>query len=224
MMSVPTSQRKPWPIKALQAPAGRVARVRSHPGVAQTPPRRAHPGVLLALPLLLAVLAGAALPPSLHASLLLRLRGYDRRAGPEAPLCVLLVDDGAEGARAFQDELEAAIRAAAKGPREPSIQRHSLGVSFAPVAPPPGVPLLVVLAPGLAARVPELRVALGALPVLTVGSDEASVRAGLALAIVRVQDRPAVLVHRAAARAEGARLDAGLLRLAHTVDEPRGPR
>lgn len=221
-MSAPKPQRILIVTEGLRLPGGRVSRVRPDPRARGT--LRSGPAGLAALLLGLValLLTGAALPPSLHASLLLRLRSYDRRVGAEAPLHVLLVDDGLERSRAFHDELEPALRAASKGPTPASIQRGTLGPGFAPVAAPGGQPLLVVVAPGLDARIPELRAALGALPVLTVGSDEASVRAGLALGIVREDDHPAVLVHRAAAQAEGARLDAGLLRLAHTVDAPRG--
>ncbi len=225
-MTAPRRQTIPRPIEGFGAPQRRGARVRADPGAPATRSGSSAGRSLraaVALGLFATLLLGAGLPPSLHAPLLLRLHGYDRRFAPDAPLYVLLVDDGLPGPRSFQDELERALRAASKGRGAPSIQRGALGPGFAPLVPPPDVPLVVVLAPGLAERVAELRVGLGATPVLTIGSDEASVRAGLALGIVREADRPRVLVNLAVARTEGARLDAGLLRLAQTVDAPPGP-
>jgi hypothetical protein len=80
-------------------------------------------------------------------------------------------------------------------------------------------PAALILPPGLGAARSAVSAASRATAALTFTSDEADVRAGLAIGVVPGVDRDAIAINLEAARAEGARLGAGLLQLARLVDE-----
>jgi hypothetical protein len=80
-------------------------------------------------------------------------------------------------------------------------------------------PAAVIAPPGLGTAVAAVRAASRAATALTFTVDEADVRRGLAVGIVAGAERDEIVVNLEAARAEGARLGAGLLQLARLVDE-----
>jgi hypothetical protein len=79
-------------------------------------------------------------------------------------------------------------------------------------------PGAVIVGDGLAADLPGLRRATRAAQALTFTVREADVRAGLAVGIVPAAERDEIAINLEAARAEGAKLSAGLLQLARLLD------
>jgi YfiR/HmsC-like len=80
-------------------------------------------------------------------------------------------------------------------------------------------PAAVIVLQDLAAAAGTLRPASRAHKALTFVQRESAVRAGLAVGVLRGDDKHEIVINLAAARAEGARFDAGLLQLARLVDE-----
>jgi hypothetical protein len=81
-------------------------------------------------------------------------------------------------------------------------------------------PAAVIVCGGLDAAVTDLRTVTRRHHVLSFSRAERDVRAGLAVAVVAGASRDEIVINLAAARAEGAKLDARLLQLARLVEEP----
>lgn len=82
-------------------------------------------------------------------------------------------------------------------------------------------PAAVFVCPGLDGATAEISAATRKSSSLTLTTSEAAVNRGLAVAIVRRDGKDRILINLPAARAEGARFDAGLLQLATIIGESR---
>lgn len=82
-------------------------------------------------------------------------------------------------------------------------------------------PAAVFVCPGLEADVAAISAITRRASALTIATSEPDVRRGLSIAIVRRDGRDRIIINVAGARAEGARLDAGLLQLATIVGGTR---
>lgn len=81
------------------------------------------------------------------------------------------------------------------------------------------MPAAVLLCGGLGDAIAELRTVTRARKILSFSRFERDARAGLAVALVSGGERDQIVINVAASRAEGAKLDAGLLQLARLVEE-----
>ncbi|HYO68821.1 MAG TPA: YfiR family protein [Archangium sp.] len=167
------------------------------------------------------------LPATLRASLLVRILAYDRRMGSRPPpltIALLHQEGDASSARGGQ-ELGTAMEAAARGRTIAGQPLRVLRMGFrnAPqlqeALAREGVVALYACA-GLEAQAEAISRVTRQLSILSITGSEAQLHRGLAIALVRKGTSPVILVHLAAARAEGADLDAGLLSLSQLV-EPR---
>jgi preprotein translocase subunit SecD len=82
-------------------------------------------------------------------------------------------------------------------------------------------PAAVFVCPGLDGAVASISAATRRASALTLTHSEAAVNRGLSVAIVRRDGKDRIIINLPAARAEGARLDAGLLQLATIIGDAR---
>ena len=79
-------------------------------------------------------------------------------------------------------------------------------------------PAAVLLCAGLSDTIADVRAVTRARQILSFSRAERDARAGLAVALVSGAERDEIVINLAASRAEGAKLDAGLLQLARLVE------
>jgi hypothetical protein len=85
-------------------------------------------------------------------------------------------------------------------------------------------PAAMIVTEGLGAGAERLRQVARTRQVITVSVREAEVRDGYAIGLIAGDQRDEIVINLEAARAEGARFDAGLLQLARFVDGAHAPR
>ncbi len=166
--------------------------------------------------------AAEALPPKLQATLTLRILAYHHGlAGREpGPVNVLLLQEAAGGGEllvALQGQTASGtvsgrqLRVVARTYTTPAL----LGAALAELRP-----VAVLVPAGLDGAAREIAELSRAGTLLSIGSSEASVRSGLALAVTRRGARPVILANLRTLRAAGVALDAALLDLCVLVPEP----
>jgi ribosomal protein L34E len=168
---------------------------------------------------------GQGLPASLKASMLVRILAYDRRMGDYPPPLTIAVlhREGDLGSQARCQELGSALESVARGRAVAgrSLRVVSLGFQDAErlqgaLATQRAVALYVC--EGLEADTGRISQVTRRLSILSFAGSRDQLDQGLAIGLGRRGDSPAILVHLAAARAEGADLDAGLLSLSLLVE------
>jgi len=168
------------------------------------------------------------LPHSLRASLLVRILAYDRRMGVRPPplTIAVLYREGHEGSETLGQEFTRALESASRdksvlgrpvrivrvGFRDASQLREDL--SRARV-------VALYACEGLEADTTSIARVTRQLSILSFAGSRTELEQGLAIGIGRQGDSPIILIQLAAARAEGADLDAGLLSLAQFVEPAR---
>lgn len=196
--------------------------------------RRACWPYLCAVGLLLTVLVPARarageLPTTLQASLLVRVLAYDRRMGQQPPpLTIAVVHREGDGDSVLRgQELSVALEAAARGRSIAGRRLRVVRIGFhdgpqfqKELAQAHAVALYAC--EGLEGQSEAIASVTRQLSVLSITGSEAQVNQGLAIGLSRKGDSPVILVHLAAARAEGADLDAGLLSLSQLIEPRRG--
>jgi hypothetical protein len=162
------------------------------------------------------------LPPALHATLALRLVAYDHRIArrPGSPVTLLVLGQDAAGARQVAEALENAARGAPLAGRPvrvtSAVWKSADDLKALFEAQRPEAVLVPASLDDAAAAIAQVT---RARSVLSIASSAAALRAGLGLAVVRRGVRPGILINLAAAKAEGAELDAALLELSERVEE-----
>ncbi|OJH34463.1 YfiR family protein [Cystobacter ferrugineus] len=168
------------------------------------------------------------LPPNLRASLLVRILAYDRRMGVRPPPLTVAVlyregnadseDQGQEFTRALESAsrgrsvLGRPVRIVRVGFRDPTQLRDDL--SRARV-------VALYACEGLEADTMGIARVTRQLSILSFAGSRTELEQGLAIGLGRQGDSPTILIQLAAARAEGADLDAGLLSLSQLVEPAR---
>ncbi|MBN1204823.1 MAG: YfiR family protein [Myxococcaceae bacterium] len=184
---------------------------------------------MLAL-LLLVPLAthGAGLPATLRASMLVRVLAYDRRLGQHPPPLTLAVThrEGDAASELLGREFSTALEAASRGRSIAGRALRVVRIGFndtqqlqTDLSQMHAVALYVC--EGLEAESRDIAQVTRRLSVLSIAGSEAQINQGLAIGLERKGNSPVILIHLAAARAEGADLDAGLLSLSRLI-EPGG--
>ena len=162
---------------------------------------------------------------SSEAALILRILSYDRnlrgRASQHVTVLVLYKsgDGASESARSnIVRSINEIGRGVTVGGLPARAVDHSFTDSTALVRAARSVGAAAVfVCPGLSASNSQIAQATRRASLLSITQDEGSVRAGLSVGIVRSGSRLRLVVNVNAARSEGARLDAALLRLAQVV-------
>jgi hypothetical protein len=174
---------------------------------------------------------GDELPNTLRASMLVRVLAYDRRMGQLPPPLILAViyRQGDADSESRGLEFSGALEAAARGKSIAGRPLRVVRIGFSDVhqfqlelAETRAVALYAC--EGLEAASESISQVTRRLSVLSIAGSEAQVNHGLAIGLSRKGNSPVILVHLAAARAEGADLDAGLLSLSHLVEPTPGVR
>ena len=163
---------------------------------------------------------GEAVPGVVQAALIVRILAYDHRlAGrPPGPAVIAILQSGS-GVPAVAPALERLLANGGLPGREVRIALvpfrgdAQLAASLAILKP-----AALFVPRSLDAEAGRIARATRAAQVLSIGESDASVRAGLSLGIVRRKARASLIVQRAALHAEGAELDAALLRLCDPVE------
>lgn len=179
--------------------------------------------VLLSTMAAVTALGSTEVPPELSAVLLLKVLNYDRSVALRSPAVVTLgvlkspADTDAYCTRmlaALQDSARK-VTVAGKSVRVVSLVFASLGDLDAQLAREQVVGLYVCSQ--LDNQVSVLSSITRRRRILSIGGSDAAVRNGLGVAIVSRDQKPAIVVNLAAARAEGADLDAALLRVSEVL-------
>ena len=194
---------------------------------AERPSASWRPAALLAAVALLWPLAASPadaddpVPAALQAALIVRILAYDHRTGqrPPGPVAVAILQ--ADGRRpAVAGALEQLLRGGSFPGHDVQISLlgfgspRQLGAALASLKP-----VLIYVPRELEAEAGAISQATRSAQVLSIGETEGSVRGGLALGIVRRKARAGLIANHAALHAEGADLDAALLRLCEPVQE-----
>ncbi|WNG14667.1 YfiR family protein [Cystobacter fuscus] len=196
--------------------------------------RGSSPGAwLTALGLMVVLLISEAshaegLPPNLRASMLVRILAYDRRMEMRPPpltIAVLYREGNADSegqGQEFTRALESAsrgrsvlgrpVRIIRVGFRDPTQLRDDLSLARV---------VALYACEGLEADTTSIARVTRQLSILSFAGSRTELEQGLAIGLGRQGNSPIILIQRAAARAEGADLDAGLLSLAHFVEPAR---
>ncbi|ATB36331.1 hypothetical protein CYFUS_001745 [Cystobacter fuscus] len=196
--------------------------------------RRSSPGAwLTALGLMFVLLFSQApraegLPPNLRASLLVRILAYDRRMGVRPPpltIAVLYREGNADSegqGQEFTRALELAsrgrsvlgrpVRIVRVGFRDPTQLRDDLSQARV---------VALYACEGLEADTTSIARVTRQLSILSFAGSRTELEQGLAIGLGRQGNSPIILIQLAAARAEGADLDAGLLSLSQLVEPAR---
>ena len=168
------------------------------------------------------------LPPTLRASLLVRILAYDRRMGvlpPPLNVAVLHLE-GNEDSENVSQEFTRALETTSRGRviagrpvrilrigfREPSQLQAELARAHV---------VALYACEGLEAHTRSIAQVTRRLSILSFTGSRTEVDRGLAIGLSRRGDAPIILIHLAAAREEGADLDAGLLSLSQLVEPSR---
>lgn len=189
---------------------------------------------MLALAAILAALAAdpgpgvegpARLPARQRTLLLLRVLAYDRNLPVRAPEEVVVAVLFRPGDRGSEQERDAVLDALTRLADEVVAQGRGIRGIAVPWSGAPDLDArLGVLRPAalwvpgpLAPQAPEIARVTAARKVLSAAGSRAAVEAGLAVGIVPGPQRAIIVVNPAAARAEGADLDAALLGVAEVI-------
>ncbi len=156
-----------------------------------------------------------------EAALILRVLSYDRnlRSRASGRLTVLAIHGGQPG---DCGEVVSAVNQLGRAVAVSGMRAHAVLHAYAgaesliSTARESGAVALYVC-PGFDPNIEELTGATHAAHLLSISSREQHVRDGLTVAIVRGGSAPRLIVNVRAAQAEGARLDAALLRLATVI-------
>ncbi|PTL80468.1 YfiR family protein [Vitiosangium sp. GDMCC 1.1324] len=197
------------------------------------PRREVRQPWLSALSVLLVLLIGGAsraegLPPTLQASLLVRILAYDRRMNTTPPpltVAVLYLEGNGDSENVGQ-ELARALEAVSRGRTIAGRPVRIIRVGF---RDPPQLQeelsrarvAALYACEGLTAYTDSIARVTRQLSILSFTGDRTELEQGLAIGLGRQGDSPIILVHLSAARAEGADLDAGLLSLSQLVEPTR---
>jgi hypothetical protein len=190
-------------------------------------------GGLKALGLVLVLLASEAiraegLPPTLRASLLVRILAYDRRMVTRPPPLTVAVlhREGNPGSEQFGQEFTRALELASRGRnvsgrpvriirigfQEPSQLKEELAQAHV---------VALYVCEGLEAHTDSIAQVTRQLSILSFAGSRAELDQGLAIGLSRQGDSPTIFIRLSAARAEGADLDAGLLSLSQIIEPAR---
>jgi|1185.fasta_scaffold00759_2 aconitase A len=187
--------------------------------------RRAPIAALLFLALVCAGRAGADVPAANQAMLVLRILSYDRnvadRAGKEVTIAVL-ARAGSAASETMQGSIAGALQEAGSRTAVSGLPVKVVKLNWAGAAK-----LESDLAASHASALyvgPELADAIGQLPriaqkhrILSFSEGDEYVNSGVSIALVRRENRVAIVVNLPGARSEGADLDSALLRIAEVV-------
>lgn len=166
---------------------------------------------------------GAELGPKQLASTLLRILAYDRnlkaRSGGKAAPIFVLYQEGNQASETMQTDIVNALEDLASSVTVAELHASVLAI---PYSSSPDLeakimsrhPVAMFVCTGLADAVPVLSAAARRRSILTLTLTTAYLKAGLSIGFERGDDRVNILINLPASRAEGADLDAALLRLA----------
>ncbi|MEW5850622.1 MAG: YfiR family protein [Myxococcota bacterium] len=164
----------------------------------------------------------ADVPADLRAGLILKILAYDRnlpkRAGANVTVAVLVRPGNlsdASCARLQQALQDASLKSTVGGRTVRALRVDYQGTSQLSGALDNVAALYVC--PGLSEQVGVISEMSRRQHVLTLSGSEALVRAGLAVGVVAREGRPRVIINLKQARAEGADLDAALLRFSEVI-------
>ena len=189
-------------------------------------PSPSFPRPLLAL-VAAAALAGPALaadevPPTIQASIFLKVLSYDRNLSTRAngPVRLALVYRNGDAAG---EALSAALGTAFDDGKVPGVKVKTLALAFTTVAKLEADLIrekvtVAYLCDGMSDEVPAIVKVTQARSISTLGSAESYVKQGVSVAVARRGSRPAIVINLKASRAEGADLDSTVLRLAEIVE------
>lgn len=166
---------------------------------------------------------GAELGPKQLASTLMRILAYDRnlktRASGKAAPILVLYQEGNQASETMQSDVANALEDLASSVTVAELRASVLSVPYSSVADLEAKilarrPVAMFVCTGLAEAVPALSAATRRRSILTMTLTTSYLKAGLSIGFERGDDRVNILINLPAARAEGADLDAALLRLA----------
>lgn len=169
----------------------------------------------------------AELPPKQLALLTLRALSYDHRVKARSPdgksiTLLILYQEGNPVSETLNSDLTLAMEELATAAtlggflvRVASMSYDNPAALDAKLASlRPGA---LFICPGLRDALPAITAATRRRAVLSFTNSGAYVKAGISIGLLLGEERPAVVVHLAAARAEGAELDVALLRIAEVI-------
>jgi hypothetical protein len=157
-------------------------------------------------------------PPSLQASLLAKVAGYDRkfveRAGARAKVLLVQKADDSESVRAVVEMKNAlaAIDTVGGLPHDEEVSDFKDAAAIANLCRSRRI-AIVYFGPGLGKQVPSIRAALTSVSVLSVASVPEYVRDGIVLGFNLVSGNAKLVVHLGQARAQNVVFEAKVLRL-----------
>lgn len=165
------------------------------------------------------------LPAPLQAALLVKTLAYDHALPtrtPRAATVLVLFKPGDKESEQSAAELTRALQATARTSTVSNLPLRVFQAPFSDVAAletrlTGAEASALYVAPGLSGSLAAISTLTRRKSVLTACASEDALKAGLSLGFVDEGGKPALLVNIAAARAEGARLDAGMLRMARLV-------
>jgi hypothetical protein len=196
--------------------------------VAATALKEARAGVVAALvgALLAVTRVGVAqLEMGREAALVMRVLSYDRNLGARArgEVGVLVVyrrgDRGSEGARASMlNDLQQLAQRVTVAQMRATVGDHAYSNPDQLItAARSSHAVALYVCPGLQAEAPAIARAARVVATLTITGDGNQVRAGLSVGVIRRNDGIGLLINLPSSQAEGARLDAALLRIAEVI-------
>jgi hypothetical protein len=173
----------------------------------------------------LASTAQADVRPSQQSVLILRILAYDRnlktRAGNSVTIAVLYKQGDAESESANRS-VGTAIEEVSKGANIAGLPVRVIHIPFtdqnafeAKAAAERAA--AVYVCPGLTAAIPNISAVTRRRAILSISANEGYLSAGLGIGLLMRQDKATVVVNLPATKAEGADLDAGLLRVAEVI-------
>jgi hypothetical protein len=160
------------------------------------------------------------LPPAHQALILLRTLAYDRTLRTRAPerVTVAVAHAKTPSSEAVADAIVAALNEVAQRAKVAGRPLRAVKLAFVPAALEADLraagATALYAAPGLTKSAAAIAAVTRHARVLSFTSERDGVAGGLAIALVPRGDRTGLIVSLAAARAEGADLDAALLRIA----------
>lgn len=166
---------------------------------------------------------GAELGPKQLASTLMRILAYDRNlktraSGKAAPVFILYLE-GNQASETMQSDVSNALEDLAASVTVAELHVSVLSVPYSSVSDLEAKimakrPVAMFVCTGLADAVPAVSAVTRRRSVLTLTLTTAYLKTGLSIGFQRGDDRVNILINLPASRAEGADLDAALLRLA----------
>lgn len=168
------------------------------------------------------------LPHSLRASMLVRILAYDRRMGAQPPplTIAVLYREGDAGSETLGQEFSRALEGASRGRSVLGRPVRIVRVGFSDASQlredlSQARVVALYACEGLEADTRSIARVTRQLSILSFAGSRTELEQGLAIGLGRQGDSPIILIQLAAARAEGADLDAGLLSLSQLVEPAR---